>query len=105
MMRSFFISLVFFLTFSLHVRAQYCPSTSTGSCYHYLGQVVMGSINQVTACANYTSFYRDWTASSTTLVQGGSDNIFLTNTSSYTTYFRVWVDWNQDFDFIDPGEN
>ncbi len=104
-MRYIFSILLFLSIIVTKVNAQYCPSTSVGSCYHYLGQVVMGSINQTTACANYTSFYVDWTASSTTIVQGASDNITLSNTSSYTTYYRVWVDWNQDFDFIDAGEN
>ncbi|HLP12954.1 MAG TPA: GEVED domain-containing protein [Flavobacteriales bacterium] len=86
-------------------KAQYCSATATGTCYHYLGQVVYGTINQVTACANYTSFYKDWSATaSTTVVQGTSQNMTLYNTSSYGTYFRVYIDWNADLDFVDAGE-
>lgn len=103
----YFLLLVFLLLQPIEKAvAQYCASTSTGTCYHYLGQVVMGTINQTTACAAYTSFYVNYTSGpSTNIAQGASDNITLYNTSAYSTYFRVWIDWNQDFDFIDAGEN
>jgi hypothetical protein len=97
--------LLFVFLLGNDAKAQYCSATATGTCYHYLGQVVYGTINQITACANYSSFYKDWSATaSTTVVQGTSQNMTMYNTSAYGTYFRVYIDWNADLDFLDAGE-
>jgi hypothetical protein len=91
---------------AMPLRAQYCLATATGSCYRYLGQVSFGTINQTTQCSDYTAFYCNWSATaSNTMLQGQTQSVSLTNTSSYTTYFRVWIDWNGDLDFFDAGES
>jgi GEVED domain/Secretion system C-terminal sorting domain len=94
-----------FFGFKTNAKAQYCAATAIGTCYHYLGQVTFGTINQLTACTDYVSFYKDWSATaSNSMVQGSSQNITLYNTSSYGAYFRIYIDWNGDFDFVDAGE-
>jgi hypothetical protein len=50
--------------------------------------------------------YSDFTAISTTVTKEQSYNLTVNvNTDgNYTNYTYVWIDWNQDGDFSDPGE-
>ncbi|MEM9885384.1 MAG: GEVED domain-containing protein [Bacteroidota bacterium] len=51
--------------------------------------------------------YGDYTDLSTTLEKGASYQIFLTPGSfeeEGTVFWRVWIDYNQDNDFLDAGE-
>ena len=50
--------------------------------------------------------YEDFTAISTTVDRGTTYNL-STNVNTdggFNVYARVWFDWNQDGDFVDPGE-
>lgn len=38
-------------------------------------------------------------------LQGGSINFTVQSAPSWAEGFRIWVDWNQDGDFFDPGED
>jgi hypothetical protein len=60
----------------------------------------IGSINQ--RYSNYTGF-----VAGPSVMQGNSVNFNLTQTTcggSFNNIFQIWVDWNQDGDFLDAGE-
>ncbi|MCG8573976.1 MAG: GEVED domain-containing protein [Flavobacteriales bacterium] len=83
-----------------------CDATST-SCDEYISNVTMGSIDNDSDCDNYS----DYTASeSTNVVQGGTETVVVStlNTGGSAGYVddqvAVWIDWNQDNDFEDAGE-
>lgn len=83
-----------------------CTATST-TCDEYINQVQLGTINNTTGCANYTSF-----AQSTTLTKGQSYSITIipqiTGQAAGTAYtgdeLAAWIDFNGDLDFDDAGE-
>jgi hypothetical protein len=80
----------------------YCAAE--GDCSDsYISRVTVGAIDNSTACQAYS----DYTSLSTTMLIG--DDYPITVVNGYPFYEEdectVWVDWNQDFDFDDPGEN
>lgn len=85
-----------------------CSATSTSNpCDEYIANVTMGNINNTTTCGNYT----DYTNLTNSVQQGSSvpmtvaTGIIGATTAGYTDdQVAVWVDWNNDLDFNDPGE-
>ncbi len=78
-----------------------CDASSTATNYEYISNVTFNTINNTTA----SSGYADYTAMSTSLSKGNSYNMDVTYTDAYTTNeVKVWIDFNQNFDFTDPGE-
>ncbi len=82
----------------------YCNSQGGDDAYDYIAGVEFGSINNPTTASggytNYTSLNTDLNINSTT-------TITLTpgfQGTSYTEYWRVWIDYNQDGDFTDANE-
>jgi hypothetical protein len=66
--------------------------------------VQLGSINNT---SGNNGGYADYTNLSATLVKGTSNTIIFTPGWSGTNYreaYRVWIDYNQDGDFLDSGE-
>ncbi len=82
----------------------YC-STSGSTAYEYINKVVLGTINNTSGNDNG---YGDYTALSTNLTAGSAATIKLTpgfTGTSYTEYWRVFIDYNHDGDFTDAGES
>jgi lysyl endopeptidase len=87
-----------------------CDATSTQSCAaadEYISNVTLNTINNNSACTGYS----DFTAQSTTLTQNGAYTVTVVPTvngnagSAYTDdEISVWIDWNNDADFNDAGE-
>jgi hypothetical protein len=83
-----------------HPEGCFCNAAG-GTCDEYISRVVVGGIDNSSACNNY----EDWTALSTLVYQGLSYNISVENGNGYSSdQCGVWVDWNQDKDFDDAGE-
>ena len=83
----------------------YCASKGTNVTYEYINKVTIGSINNTSGS---NGGYGDFTAQSASLATGSSASITLTPgfaNGSYTEHFKVWIDFNQDGDFTDPGED
>lgn len=83
----------------------YCTSGASNTADTRIGNVSIGSINNTspTSCQTYT----DYTNLSTNLTIGNSTSISVSQNScgsSYGAYWSVWIDYNQDMDFSDPGE-
>ena len=92
------------------VPLSYCSaSQSTGTCGtadEFISNVTIGSINNTTTCAqSLPGGYNSYLAQSTAIVAGNSLPISVGNGNYYSgDLCRVYVDWNQDGDFIDAGE-
>lgn len=81
----------------------YCASKGNSATYEYIKNVKLGTIDNATnASANG---YGDYTNLSTNL--GSNNTITITPgwaSSSYAEGYSVWIDYNQDGDFTDAGE-
>jgi chitodextrinase len=82
----------------------YCASRGNSTANEWIQRVQLGSINNT---SGNNSGYADYTNLSATLVKGTSNTIIITPGWSGTNYreaYRVWIDYNQDGDFLDSGE-
>jgi len=81
----------------------YC--SSSGNTTFQTSTTFVG-FNTISKSSAKPSGYSDYTNISTDLKIGNSYNLSVrVNTDgSYTTHTMVWIDWNKDCDFNDPGE-
>ena len=82
----------------------YCTASGNNASYEWIDLVKLGTINNVTGT---NGGYGNYTALSTTLVRGTANTIYISagfSGSSYTENWRIWIDYNQDGDFLDAGE-
>jgi len=82
----------------------YCTSQGNNTNDEYIDRVQLGSINNL---SGNNGGYADFTSISTTLAKGSSNTITITPRWTGTVYYeayRVWIDYNQDGDFNDSGE-
>ncbi|AHJ99385.1 GEVED domain-containing protein [Hymenobacter swuensis] len=82
----------------------YCASKGTNVSYEWVDFVQLGSISR-TSGAN--AGYYDGTALGTTVTAGSSQTISYSAgyaSTAYTEYWKIYIDYNQDGDFIDSGE-
>ncbi len=82
----------------------YCASKGTSTTYEYINKVALGSISNT---SGNNSGYGNYTSLSTTLAAGTANTITLTPgfaSSSYTEYWTVYIDYNQNGVFTDAGE-
>ncbi len=81
----------------------YCASQGNNSTYEWISKVEVGSFVKSSGAANYT----DFTSETVTLNPGTSTAVTLTpgfSGSTYTEYWKIWIDYNKDGDFEDAGE-
>ncbi|NOZ47086.1 MAG: PKD domain-containing protein [Chlorobi bacterium] len=82
----------------------YCASQGNNSSYEWIDLVQLGSINNSTG---NDGGYADYTSQSTNIVTGTQYTIYFStgfSSSSYTEYWKVFIDYNRDGDFNDTGE-
>ena len=81
---------------------------TAGTGNEYIAQVTLNTLDNSSGCSDYT----DYTAMSTTLTKGDSYDVTVipnyvggTAPAAYTNdEIAVWIDFNNDFDFDDAGE-
>jgi PKD repeat protein len=81
----------------------YCTSSANDQGYEWIAGVQAGSIDNASGATGYS----DFTAQSANLTKGASVSITLTPgfaSSSYSEYWKIWIDLNHDGDFDDAGE-
>jgi len=69
----------------------------------WIAGVTVGTMNNTSGSAGYT----DFTSINCNLTGGNSVNVSLTpgfSGSTYTEYWKIWIDYNGDHDFVDTGE-
>lgn len=117
-MKRILFSLILSCFAVLSSNAQYCTPTYTNGCgsstntgvADYIDGVVTtgGTVNITntsTACCGLANNYIFYSTMGHTGVQNTVVNYTLYNTPYWSEYQYIWVDWNQDGDFIDPGED
>jgi hypothetical protein len=83
----------------------YCASNGQNTNDEYISNVQLGAINKTSTAES--GGYSDFTAESTSLTKGSTNTISITPTWTGTKYneaYSVWIDYNQDGDFEDSGE-
>lgn len=81
----------------------YCtpaPSSVDGT---GITRVKVGTIDNATGAE--TGNYGDYTAMSTNIEMNSSVTVQITYQTGYTYDTKIWIDWNDDLDFNDAGEN
>jgi PKD repeat protein len=81
----------------------YCASQGSVFSYEWIGQVAFNNLTNASGAAGYT----DFTGIIVPMLAGG--NVAVTLTPNYASgnfveYWRVWIDYNKDGDFLDEGE-
>ncbi|WP_157494063.1 GEVED domain-containing protein [Fulvivirga imtechensis] len=92
------------VTFTTQTPITYCTSSGNSAYYEWIDLVAVGSINNSTGA---NGGYGNFTNLSTDLTRGASHTINFSagfRSSSYTEYWKIWIDLNQDGDFTDAGE-
>jgi PKD repeat protein len=81
----------------------YCSSQGNNYSYEYIGRVQVADLDNSSAGSNYT----DYTGMTANLTEGASTSVTLTPvfpSTTYTEYWKIWIDYNKDGDFEDAGE-
>jgi Zn-dependent metalloprotease len=81
----------------------YCPSQGNTYSMEWIAGVQVGTMNNPSGAAGYT----DFTSITCNLEAGTTVNVTLTpgfSGSTYTEYWKIWIDYNDDHDFEDAGE-
>ena len=86
-----------------------CTPSVSNTCDEYIQNVTLNTINNTTACTS--GGYMSYTSTSTSLAKGTQYTITVTPAvgatvgQAYTNdEIAVWIDYNNDFDFADAGE-
>lgn len=82
----------------------YCQPTGTGASSYITNVVTSGGITNLSNASGFTAGgYGNYTAQSCSQSAGGTVNFALTYTGDPGT--KIFIDWNNDLDFNDAGEN
>ncbi|WP_428743514.1 GEVED domain-containing protein [Tenacibaculum sp.] len=77
----------------------YCSSKGNNSSYEWIDNVELGGMTNATG---NNGGYADFTSKTATLAQGSSNQMVVSagfSSSSYTEYWAVWIDFNQNGTF------
>lgn len=88
------------------VIATYCDSFGNTQFNTAVTRVIFGSIDNIDAEVPKDSGYEDFTNISTDAIQGNSLDLTVNvdTDGNFIVHAFVWIDWNQNGDFDDPGE-
>ena len=82
----------------------YCACSSSNYSSEWIASVKIGSMTNTSAGSGYS----DFTSKIASMTRSASVSLTLTpgfSGTSYTEYWKVWIDYNKDGDFADSGEN
>jgi hypothetical protein len=82
----------------------YCAASGTNTQFEWISNVKFNTINNTTTGSGG---YVNYTTISTPVNKGSAYTITLTPSfasTAYTEYFKVYIDYNGDLDFVDAGE-
>lgn len=93
-------------------RSQYCTSgLYCYACYYsdYINSVsttggTTNISNLSSGCNNSSTGYTFFSSQTVTVIQGGTVGYTIVNNPSWSEYYKMWVDFNADGDFLDAGE-
>ena len=84
--------------------AQYCEVTSTSTSYGIGNFTTTGGILNINNSTSGGS-YSDYTSMVVAQFEGGTNVEFTITSANSTAGMGLWIDWNDDGDFEDAGEN
>ncbi len=99
-MQIIFIALIFLI--SNNSFAQYPASTASNTNFEYISNVSFSGINNSSTGGSGYDNYTSGTPATVTI--GNNYNLSVTILNDYDEYIKAWIDWNQDEDFTDAGE-
>ncbi len=105
-MKKFFI-LSFFVFYSIFSLAQYPASFGDDVDFEWIRNVQIGSINNPSTNADADGNgvgYDDFTTQTAVLIPGSTYTLNVDVDYDPDDYLKAWVDWNDDGDFLDVGE-
>ena len=86
------------------IAINYCVAGASNINFEYISNVAFGSINQSSIAGSFG--YQDFTSQATTMQIGTNYSATITVGIPYATdQILIWVDWNKNGSFTDPGEN
>jgi hypothetical protein len=108
--RNIALSILVILLLPNVINAQTYPSSQgDNTTYEYISNVQIGSINNTSdgtdADGDGTVGYDDFTSQTAVLIPGSTYALAVTIEADNNDYIRAWIDWNDDGDFTDSGEN
>ncbi|MGB7326931.1 MAG: DUF4347 domain-containing protein, partial [Rubripirellula sp.] len=80
----------------------YSPSNGVDNSFEHISNVTFAGINNTTGAD--AGGYADYTGQTATVDVGSTNSLSVTISPDSQDHVTAWVDWNQDFDFDDPGE-
>ena len=93
------------IRFTYTLPATYCTPTNTYSTSYYIsGVTTSGGIANINNTPTGFSAYTNYTSLFVSQIAGSSFSLNASHPSS-TYGYNVWIDWNNDLDFNDAGEN
>jgi PKD repeat protein len=81
----------------------YCTSQGNSQTRGWISRVRVANLDNSSAASKYT----DFTSKTANLTRGTSASVTLNTSYSgtvYRMYWRIWIDYNRDGDFVDTGE-
>ena len=81
----------------------YCASQGNSQARGWISRVRVANLDNSSAASPYT----DFTSKTANLTRGTSASVTLNTSYSgtvYRMYWRIWLDYNHDGDFVDTGE-
>ena len=82
----------------------YCSAGSKSTDIGYISRVRLNEIDQTSTLG--TNGYEDYTSNVATMEIGANSTITINRSAVYPKdSVLIWVDWNRNGDFSDPGEN
>lgn len=96
----------FSTSIQMTVEPCYCEASSSNTFYEWIKRVTFNTIDNVTSNSSGSApGYEDFTSISTTIEKGYIYDISIKINDNYSSnQVIVWIDFNQDFDYDDPGE-
>jgi photosystem II stability/assembly factor-like uncharacterized protein len=86
------------------ISKQYCIAGASTSGFEYISNVTLGSINQSSGYGS--NGYEDYSSKITTMKMETNQTITVSVASvDVSDELLIWVDWNNDGDFLDSSEN
>ncbi|RXP49347.1 choice-of-anchor D domain-containing protein, partial [Lutibacter sp. HS1-25] len=90
-------------TFTVQGSGDYCNSDSTFDSYN-IQRVQLKNIDNTSGAGTTRTGYSNFTDVYTTLGLNSTNQITITSNSNSNLGFSVWIDYNKNGNFLDPGE-
>jgi len=84
-----------------------CPNCESYGNMSYATAITLVDLNEISNATGKDAPYTDYSDTHVAGLEVGTSNdltIHVNTDGNYTVYSKVWIDWNQDLDFNDPGE-